>query len=173
MSAFWIFTTCLTVVYFIYYTVVVWKDLAKPREQRSSSEETFVFEGAAPEPSKVVEMTDRGFQVEDGSGMVKEQAITNVPSARQTETEESDPGPLLDVTGAPVTAAGKRIQAAQDEMEPIDVSAASELVLEGMEAAIAGELDTVNIERKVTHTEQTSGDANTKKEQDHDGGQRI
>ena len=168
MSAFWIFATCLTVVYIIYYTVVVWKDLAKPREQRSSTEEAFVFEGAAPEPSKVVEMTDKGFQVEDGSGMVREHAITNVPSSRQPETDASEPGPKLDVTGAPVTAAGTRIQEAEDEMDPIDVSAASELVLEGMEAAMAGELDTVNIDRKVTPPEQSSGDTDAKKKLDHD-----
>ena len=35
MSAFWIFATCLTVAYIIYYSVVVWRDLSKPKEQVS------------------------------------------------------------------------------------------------------------------------------------------
>ncbi len=80
MSAFWIFAMVVTVVYIIYYTAIIAKDLARPSEQRSSSAETFVLEDTAPEPSKVVEVTDKGFSVEDSSGNVREQAITNVPA---------------------------------------------------------------------------------------------
>ena len=50
MSAFWIFATCLTVAYIIYYSVVVWRDLSKPKEQVSSSEETFELADTVPEP---------------------------------------------------------------------------------------------------------------------------
>ena len=66
MSAFWIFAVALTVAYIIYYCVIIAKDLAKPREQVSSDEETFELADTAPEPSKVVAMTDKGFQVQDG-----------------------------------------------------------------------------------------------------------
>ena len=54
MRAFWIFAVALTVAYIIYYCVIIAKDLAKPREQVSSDEETFDVMDAAPEPSKVV-----------------------------------------------------------------------------------------------------------------------
>jgi hypothetical protein len=36
-----------------------------------------------------------------------------------------------------------------------------------------GDIPSVNLEKKVTPPEKSSGDANAKKEQDHDGGQRI
>ena len=92
MSAFWIFAMVVTVVYIIYYAAIIAKDLARPAEQRSSSAETFVLEDTAPEPGKVVEVTDKGFSVEDGSGNVREQAITNVPAPkRQPRTLNPDP----------------------------------------------------------------------------------
>ena len=93
MSAFWIFAMVVTVVYIIYYAAIIAKDLARPSEQRSSSAETFVLEDTAPEPGKVVEVTDKGFSVEDGSGNVREQAITNVParSVPQPRTLNQDP----------------------------------------------------------------------------------
>lgn len=103
MSAFWIFAMVVTVVYIIYYAAIIAKDLARPSEQRSSSAETFVLEDTAPEPGKVVEVTDKGFSVEDGSGNVREQAITNVPAPKRPVTEDSEPGPKLDATGAPLT----------------------------------------------------------------------
>ena len=68
MRAFWIFAIALTVAYIIYYCVIIAKDLARPREQVSSDEETFELADTAPEPSKVVAMTDKGFQVQDGFG---------------------------------------------------------------------------------------------------------
>ena len=55
MSAFWIFAM-----------VIIARVLARPAEQRSSSAETFVLEDTAPEPGQVVEVTDKGFSVEDG-----------------------------------------------------------------------------------------------------------
>ena len=88
MSAFWIFAVALTVAYIIYYCVIIAKDLAKPREQVSSDEETFELADTAPEPSKVVAMTDKGFQVQDGFGNVREQEITNVPAPLPPEKED-------------------------------------------------------------------------------------
>ena len=89
MSAFWIFAVALTVAYIIYYCVIIAKDLAKPREQVSSDEETFELADTAPEPSKVVAMTDKGFQVQDGFGNVREQEITGVPAPLPPEKEET------------------------------------------------------------------------------------
>ena len=176
MSAFWIFATCLTVAYIIYYSVVVWRDLSKPKEQVSSSEETFELADTAPEPTRVVEQTDKGFRVAGSDGQMKEQEFTNSPAApapKKPESPDPDPGPQLDATGAPVTPAARKIAAAMDEMDPIDVTGSTELVQDQLEAAIKGELDTVDIEKTVTPTEKSSGDDNAKKELDHDGGQRI
>ena len=173
MSAFWIFAACLTVAYIIYYCVIIAKDLAMPREQVSTNEETFVLEKSAPEPSKVVAMTDKGFQVEDGSGNVKQQEVTNVPAPKKPDAGNDDPGPLLDATGAPATPMTKKILAAQEEMVPIDPDAASAMVLNGLKDAMIDENSTVNIDKTVTPPEKSSGDENAKKELDHDGGQRI
>ena len=42
MSIFWIFCVCLTVVYIIYYTVLICSDLyRKPKDRSTSSVETF------------------------------------------------------------------------------------------------------------------------------------
>ena len=173
MSAFWIFATCLTVAYIIYYSVVVWRDLSKPKEQVSSSEETFELVDAAPEPSKVVEQTDQGFRVAGGDGQVKEQEFTNAPAPRKPEPVDPDPGPQLDATGAPTTPAAKKVAAAREEMDPIDVSGSTELAQSELEAAMMDGANTVNIDKAVTSPGKSSGDANAKKEQDHDGGQRI
>jgi len=173
MSAFWIFAVCLTVAYIIYYTVLFCKDLMRPMEESSSSEETFVLDGAAPEPSKVVEMTDQGFQVADGSGHVKEQAITNVPAPKRPVPEDTDPGPKLDATGAPLTPAGKKVLSVQEDMELIDPKAAGEESSVTLRAIMSGEQPSVNIDRKVTSGEKSSGDSDAKEEKGHDGGQRI
>ena len=69
MSIFWIFVICLTVVYIIYYTVVICSDLyRKPKEQSSSSVETFDVPDQPEEASKAVEETDGGFRVSRGGG---------------------------------------------------------------------------------------------------------
>jgi hypothetical protein len=114
------------VVYIIYYSIIIAKDLVRPAEQRSSSAETFVLEDTAPEPGKVVEVTDKGFSVEDGSGNVREQAITNVPAPKRPAAEDSEPGPKLDATGAPLTEGGRKILSAQEDMDLIDPKAAGE-----------------------------------------------
>ena len=175
MSAFWIFATCLTVAYIIYYSVVVWRDLSKPKEQVSSSEETFELADTALEPTRVVEQTDKGFRVAGGDGREKEQEFTNSPAApapKQPEPVDPDPGPQLDATGAPTTPMAKKVAAAREEMVPIDVSGSTELAQHELEAAMIDELDTVNLEKTVTPPEKSSGDANAKKEQGYDGGQR-
>ena len=175
MSAFWTFATCLTVAYIIYYSVVVWRDLSKPKEQASSSEETFELADTAPEPTRVFEQSDREFPAAGGDGRVKERQFTDSPAApapRNPESPDPNPGPQLDATGAPVTPAARKIAAAMDEMDPIDVTGSTELVQDQLEAAIKGELDTVDIEKTVTPTEKSSGDETAKKELDHDGGQR-
>ena len=153
MSAFWIFAMVVTVVYIIYYAAIIAKDLARPSEQRSSSAETFVLEDTAPEPGKVVEVTDKGFSVEDGSGNVREQAITNVPAPKRPAAEDSEPGPKLDATGAPLTEGGR----------------------DTLTLLMMDQQPDVNIDRTVTPApEKPSGDADVKKEEkDHDGGQHI
>ena len=176
MSAFWIFATCVTVVYIIYYSIIIAKDLVKPGgESASSSEETFVLDSAAPEQSKVVEMTDKGFQVADGSGNVWEQEITNVPAPKAPETEDSGSGPLLDATGAPVTPVAKKILSAQEDMDLIDPKAAGEQSRDTLTLLMMDQQPDVNIDRTVTPApEKPSGDADVKKEEkDHDGGQHI
>ena len=176
MSAFWIFATCLTVAYIIYYSVVVWRDLSKPKEQVSSSEETFELADTAPEPTRVVEQTDKGFRVAGRDVQVKEQEFTNSPAApapKKPESPDPDPGPQLDATGAPTTPMAKKVAAAKEEMEPIDVIGSTELVQDQLEAAMKDELDTVDIEKTVTTPEKSSGDETSKKVQDHDAGKRI
>ena len=176
MSAFWIFATCVTVVYVIYYSIIIAKDLVKPGEGgSSSSEESFVLDGVAPEQSKVVEMTDKGFQVADGSGNVREQEITNVPVPQAPETEDSGSGPLLDATGAPVTPVAKKILSAQEDMDLIDPKAAGEQSRDTLTLLMMDQQPDVNIDRTVTPApEKPSGDADVKKEEkDHDGGQHI
>lgn len=177
MSAFWIFATCLTVAYIIYYSVVVWRDLSKPKEQVSSSEETFeLADTAAPEPTRVVEQTDKGFRVAGSDGQMKEQEFTNspaVPAPKKPESPDTDPGPQLDATGAPTTPMAKKIAAAKEEMDPIDVIGSTELVQDQLEAAMKDEMDTVDIEKTYTTQEKSSGDETSKKELDHDAGKRI
>ena len=173
MSAFWIFAVALTVAYIIYYCVIIAKDLAKPREQVSSDEETFELADAAPEPSKVVAMTDQGFQVQDGFGNVREQEITGVPAPLPSEKEDEDPGPTMGADGAPVTATGRKIAAAQDEMVPLDPKAMHEESQNDMRAIMMGTIPSVDIDKTYTPPEKSSGDDNAKKELDHDGGQRI
>ncbi len=178
MSAFWIFATCLTVAYIIYYSVVVWRDLSKPKEQVSSSEETFeLADTAAPEPTRVVEQTDKEFRAEGGMPVrPKEKEYTNSPAApapKKPESPDQDPGPQLDATGAPTTPMAKKIAAAKEEMDPIDVIGSTELVQDQLEAAMKDEMDTVDIEKTYTTPEKSSGDETSKKELDHDAGQRI
>jgi len=169
MSAFWIFATCLTVAYIIYYSIVVWRDLSKPKEQVSSSEETFeLADTAAPEPTRVVEQTDKRFRVEGGTPIwPEEQEITPSPAAtapKKPESPDPDPGPQLDATGAPTTPMEKKVAAAKEEMVPIDVIGSTELVQDQLEAAMTGELATVDIEKTVTTPEKSSGDETSKKE---------
>ena len=67
----------------------------------------------------------------------------------------------------------KKIAAAKEEMDPIDVIGSTELVQDQLEAAMKDEMDTVDIEKTYTTPEKSSGDETSKKEQDHDAGQRI
>ena len=67
----------------------------------------------------------------------------------------------------------KKIAAAKEEMDPIDVIGSTELVQDQLEAAMKDEMDTVDIEKTYTTPEKSSGDETSKKELDHDGGQRI
>ena len=62
-----LFVIILTVAYVIYYTVVICTDLyRKPRDQKSSSVETFEVPDMPEEVSKAVEETDGGFRVSRG-----------------------------------------------------------------------------------------------------------
>ena len=135
-----------------------------------------VLEDTAPEPGKVVEVTDKGFSVEDGSGNVREQAITNVPAPKRPAAEDSEPGPKLDATGAPLTEGGRKILSAQEDMDLIDPKAAGEQSRDTLTLLMMDQQPDVNIDRTVTPApEKPSGDADVKKEEkkDHDGGQHI
>ena len=148
---------------------------AQKTSLRSSSAETFVLEDTAPEPGKVVEVTDKGFSVEDGTGNVREQAITNVPAPKRPAAEDSEPGPKLDATGAPLTEGGRKILSAQEDMDLIDPKAAGEQSRDTLTLLMMDQQPDVNIDRTVTPApEKPSGDADVKKEEkDHDGGQHI
>ena len=102
--------------------------------------------------------------------------FTNSPAApapKKPESPDPDPGPQLDATGAPTTPMAKKIAAAKEEMDPIDVIGSTELVQDQLEAAMKDEMDTVDIEKTYRTPEKSSGDETSKKELDHDAGQRI
>ena len=89
------------------------------------------------------------------------------------DKEDEDPGPTMGPDGAPVTATGRKIAAAQDEMVPIDPKSTGEQSLNDLKSIMEGKVPSVNIEKTYTPPEKSSGDETTKKELDHDGGQRI
>ena len=111
----------------------------------------------------------------DGSGNVREQAITNVPAPKRPAAEDSEPGPKLDATGAPLTEGGRKILSAQEDMDLIDPKAAGEQSRDTLTLLMMDQQPDVNIDRTVTPApEKPSGDADVKKEEkDHDGGQHI
>ena len=112
MSIFWIFVICLTVVYIIYYTVVICSDLyRKPKEQSSSSVETFDVPDQPEEASKAVEETDGGFRVSRGGGDPSwdETDLRSAPAA-DPEQPQDQPAHKLDASGAPVSALDEKIE---------------------------------------------------------------
>ena len=118
-------------------------------------------------------MTDKGFQVQDVFGKVREQEITGVPIIIPPDNEDEDPGPVMGPDGAPVTPMGRKIEGAQDEMVPIDPKSTGEQSLNDLKSIMEGKVPSVNIEKTYTPPEKSSGDETSKKELDHDGGQRI
>ena len=122
MSAFWIFFAALTTAYVIYYAVVISGDLmGKPKEGRTSSEETFDLGDLAPEASRKVEETDGGFRVHGDDGSVMEQElVTRAMTGALQGGEPEEYAPMLDSTGAVITPAQKKIEAVQEDMEEIE-----------------------------------------------------
>ena len=137
MSIFWIFVICLTVVYIIYYTVVICSDLyRKPKEQSSSSVETFDVPDQPEEASKAVEETDGGFRVSRGGGD---------PSWDETDL---------------------RIEKATESLEQIRPEMSGELMSITMESALKEGRPPLQIEKTVTPAPESAKEKEEKKDED-------
>ena len=157
MSIFWIFVICLTVVYIIYYTVVICSDLyRKPKEQSSSSVETFDVPDQPEETSKAVEETDGGFRVSRG-GMDPSWDETDLRSTPAAEPEQPDSQPAhkLDASGDPVSPFDEKINEASESMEQIRPEMSGELMSITMESALKEGRPPLQIEKKVTPAQES------------------
>lgn len=174
MRAFWIIAAVLTAAYVFYYAVMICIDLwRKPGEERKSEEETFELKDTAPVPGRFVEVTDRGFRVGGGTGPDVETVMAEMPSRTAVEVPDSPPAPMFDACGAPITPGGRKIQAAREDMDEIDPACSGEMTHQMLTESMTSGGSTVPLDKNVTPPEKSSGDANPKNEQDHDGGQRI
>lgn len=136
MSGFWIFAIILTVVYVLYYGIVISIDLyGKPKEQDKGSEETFEINDMEFEEPKAVEETSGGFRISenDGEGGNKwNETVTRKPTPSPAQEE----APKLDATGKPLSPAQEKINETQQNMEDIDVQYSGELMDEAMKMAV-------------------------------------
>ena len=151
MSIFWIFCVCLTVVYIIYYTVLICSDLyRKPKDQSSSSVETFEVPDQPEETSKAVEETDGGFRVSRGGGDPSwdETDLRSSP-VREPEQPEEQPAHKLDASGSPVSELDGKINDAAESMEQIRPEMNGELMSITMESALKEGRPPLQIEKKV------------------------
>ena len=161
MSIFWIFVICLTVVYIIYYTVVICSDLyRKPKEQSSSSVETFDVPDQPEEASKAVEETDGGFRVSRGGGDPSwdETDLRSAPAAEPEQPQEQ-PAHKLDASGAPVSALDEKIEKATESMS-------GELMSITMESALKEGRPPLQIEKTVTPAPEGAKEKEEKKDED-------
>ena len=152
MSAFWIFVACLTAAYAIYYTVINTSDLmGKPKDQRSSSEETFDLGDLEPESSRSVEETDGGFRVsrEDGSTLIEQELAVQNPAEEQRPEESEEYAPKLDATGAVISPTQKKIDSVQEDMEEIEAEQSTELASGMMVSALLHGKPDVPIDKTV------------------------
>lgn len=151
MSVFWIFCVCLTVVYIIYYTVLICSDLyRKPKDQSSSTVETFEVPDQPEETSKAVEETDGGFRVSRGGGDPSwdETDLRSSP-VREPEQPEEQPAHKLDASGSPVSELDGKINDAAESMEQIRPEMNGELMSITMESALKEGRPPLQIEKKV------------------------
>ena len=129
MSIFWIFCVCLTVVYIIYYTVLICSDLyRKPKDRSTSSVETFEVADQPEEASKAVEETDGGFRVSRGGGDPSwdETDLRSSPVREPEQPEESTAQPETEKEPPKVMIGG---------VEVLLGTPAPDLSLEGRETA--------------------------------------
>ena len=168
MSIFWIFVICLTVVYIIYYTVVICSDLyRKPKEQSSSSVETFDVPDQPEEASKAVEETDGGFRVSRGGGDPSwdETDLRSAPAA-DPEQPQDQPAHKLDASGAPVSALDEKIEKATESLEQIRPEMSGELMSITMESALKEGRPPRQIEKTVTPAPESAKEKEEKKDED-------
>lgn len=170
MSIFWIFVICLTVVYIIYYTVVICSDLyRKPKEHSSSSVETFDVPDQPEEASKAVEETDGGFRVSRGGGDPSwdETDLRSAPAA-EPEQQQDQPAHKLDASGAPVSALDEKIEKAAESLEQIRPEMSGELMSITMESALKEGRPPLQIEKTVTPAPEGAKEKEEKKDEDAD-----
>lgn len=152
MGAFGIFAVALTVIYLIYYAVMIFLDLnAKPKDEAASTAESFDIGDMGFEQSKAVEETEDGFRV----GVENPQNEWDLPqtdSNPQAETTEPKPEILLDATGAPIAPAQKRVNEALESMEEIEPAMCGELAGEVLLSAITTGKPPVKIKKEVVDT---------------------
>ena len=176
MSAFWIFVACLTAAYAIYYTVIITSDLmGKPKDQRSSSEETFDLGDLEPESSRSVEETDGGFRVsrEDGSTLIEQELAVQNPAEEQRPEESEEYAPKLDATGAVISPTQKKIDSVQEDMEEIEAEQSTELASGMMVSALLHGKPDVPIDKTVIPGGSASPEEGKEKEVDDDDGSRV
>ena len=153
MNTFWIFALVVTVLYAIYYTVIICIDLySKPKERRDNTEESFDVGDMAPEESKAVEETEHGFRIgqggEDGQKQWKE---TSIPSIRQDANIPSPENDVkLDASGAPMTPAQQKIEATQKEMAETEPEMTGEMSSELLDEELQRALSSGNSQVKIT-----------------------
>lgn len=153
MSTFWIFALVVTVIYAIYYTVIICIDLyRKPKERRDSCEESFDVGDMAPEESKAVEETEHGFRIaqedENGQQQWKE---TSIPSIREgTGNPPQQDDVKLDASGAPMTPAQQKIEATQNEMTETETEMTGEMMEEELKRAMSSTSSQVKIKKETT-----------------------
>ncbi len=175
MSAFWIFFAALTAAYVIYYAVVISGDLmGKPKEGRSSSEETFDLGDFAPESSRKVEETDGGFRVSGDDGSVMEQElVTRMMAGAIQDGEPEEYAPKLDSTGAVITPAQKKIEAVKEDMEEIETEQNTALAANMFVSALLHGKPDVPIDKTVIPGVGAPPDEGKEKEVGDDAGMHI
>ena len=168
MSVFWIFCVCLTVVYIIYYTVLICSDLyRKPKDRSTSSVETFEVADQPEEASKAVEETDGGFRVSRGGTDPSwdETDLRSTPAA-EPEQPDSQPAHKLDASGDPVSPFDEKINEASESMEQIRPEMSGELMSITMESALKEGRPPLQIEKKVTPAQESETQKERKDNED-------
>lgn len=148
MSAFWIFAVTVTAAYVVYYTVIICIDLyRKPKDQSHENEESFEIDQTPSEESKAVEETDGGFRVASDGGNGWDETEISHPGSNEP-AEQSDEV-KLDATGAPMTPAQQKIEAASNDMEEIETEMTGELMDLAFKDALSSGNPPVAFERPV------------------------